>query len=74
MDMIFLRFKAEFRFPGCPIPLSFFTIRFFCKVRVRVLFPILTMLRMFPYFLHYVSIHWLEVYHHPMRISLKNYV
>ena len=40
-DMIFLRFKAEFRFPECPIPLNFITIRFFCKVRVRVRFGIL---------------------------------
>ena len=40
-DMIFLRFEAEFRFPECPIPLNFITIRFFCKVRVRVRFRIL---------------------------------
>ena len=40
-DMIFLRFKVEFRFPECPIPLSFITIRFFCKVCVRVWFRIL---------------------------------
>ena len=40
-DMIFLRFKAEFRFPECPIPLNFITIHFFCKVRVRVRFRIL---------------------------------
>ena len=30
-DMIFLRFKAEFRFPECPIPLNFITIRFSVK-------------------------------------------
>ena len=40
-DMIFLRFKAEFRYPECPIPLNFITIRFFCKVRVRARFRIL---------------------------------
>ena len=39
-DMIFLRFKAEFRYPECPIPLNFITIRFFRKVRVRVRFRI----------------------------------
>ena len=40
-DMIFLRFKAEFHYPECPMPLNFITIRFFCKVRVRVWFRIL---------------------------------
>ena len=30
--MIFLRFKAEFRFRECPILLSFITIHFLCKV------------------------------------------
>ena len=34
--MIFLRFKAEFRFPECLILLSFITIRFFKFVSLFV--------------------------------------
>ena len=39
--MMFLCFKAKFRFPECLIPFSFITICFLSKVPVRVRFPIL---------------------------------
>ena len=40
--MIFPRFKAEFRFPECPIPLNFITIRFLVHLSRRLLGLILT--------------------------------
>ena len=39
--MIFLRFKAEFRYPECPIQVKIYLVRFSCNFHIRVRFHIL---------------------------------
>ena len=40
-DMIFLHFKAEFRYPKCPIQLKIYLVRFSCNFGIHVRFRIL---------------------------------
>jgi hypothetical protein len=41
-DMILFRFKAEFRFPSCPIPILYLDFRFEFKAHFVDFFPLFT--------------------------------